>query len=55
MNTLLTKRKLVKEAAERREEKRCWYDHYRVKVEKMRAERQEKEKKTVTSFAFVGG
>jgi hypothetical protein len=24
------------EAAERREEKRCWYDHYRIKVQELK-------------------
>jgi hypothetical protein len=32
MQTLLTKIKLLNEAAEKREDKRCWYDHYRVKT-----------------------
>lgn len=38
MNTLTTKRKLVVEAAKRREEKRCWHDHYRVKVDELKKE-----------------
>jgi len=37
IQTMLTKRKLLTEAAERREEKRTWYDHYRVKTQELKA------------------
>jgi len=37
IQNLALKRKLVMEAAERREEKRTWYDHYRVKTQELKA------------------
>ena len=37
IQNIAMKRKLVMEAAERREEKRCWYDHYRVKTQELKA------------------
>ena len=37
IQNLALKRKLVMEAAERREDKRRWYDHYRVKTQELKA------------------
>lgn len=37
IQNIAMKRKLVMDAAERREEKRCWYDHYRVKTQELKA------------------
>lgn len=37
IQNLALKRKLVMETAERREEKRTWYDHYRVKTQELKA------------------